>query len=126
MAYKKWLIIGDSSLSNLPDFPFRDLKVESYPGGHFRHAQALMEKAVPTSQIVVEKVVLSFGINGRGNKSRETTIKNLQGALRATKRRFPFAEVWIPLVNFSPNLPMEEQDNLNTAAARRELQHPGG
>ena len=111
---RKWLVIGDSNLCSLPDFLSKNLQIESYPGSHFRHGQALMEKTVPPDDLVVEKVVLSFGINSRGNKSKETTVKNMQGALRSTKRKFPFAEIWIPLVNFSSALPAEERENLQT------------
>lgn len=109
---KKFLIIGDSNLCSLPDFFNKDLQVESFPGGHFRHGQALMEKTIAPQGVVVEKVVLSFGINSRGNKSKETTVKNVQGAIRSTKRKFPYSEIWIPLVNFSQALPAEERENL--------------
>lgn len=111
-VYRKWLIIGDSNLCSIPDFFNRDLQIESFPGGHFRHGQALMEKAVPPENVTVEKVILSFGMNSRGNKYRETTVKNLQGAIRYTRRKFPHAEVWVPLVNYSSALPAEEKDNL--------------
>jgi len=71
-----------------------------------------MEKTVSRQDLVVEKIILSFGINGRANQSKETTIKNVQAALRATKHQFPYAEIWIPLVKYSTQLPQEEQDNL--------------
>lgn len=109
---KKWLIIGDSNLTSFPEFFNKDVQVESFPGAHFRHAQALMEKTVPRQDLVVEKIILSFGINGRANKSKETTIRSVQGALRSAKRQFPYADVLIPLVNFSTELPQDEQDNL--------------
>lgn len=83
---RKCLIVGDSSLCSLPDYFNRDLQIESFPGSHFRHAQALMEKTVPLQDLVVEKRVLSFGINSRSNKSKETTVKNMQGALGSTKQ----------------------------------------
>ncbi len=108
---KKWLIIGDSNLSKFPDYFNKGLQVESYPGSHFRHGQALMEKTLTSTLVTVEKVVLAFGINSRGNKP-DTTIKNVQGAIRSAKRKFPYAEVWIPLVNFSPQLSEEEKENL--------------
>ncbi|KAL3965733.1 hypothetical protein ACER0C_031832 [Sarotherodon galilaeus] len=111
---KKWLIMGDSNVCRFPDFLNSNLQVDSFPGAHFRHAQALMEKTTPPPDLVVEKIILSFGINSRANKSKETTVKNLQGALRSAKRKFPYAEIWIPLINFSPNLPREEQENLQT------------
>lgn len=111
---QKWLIMGDSNVCRFPDFLNSNLQVDGFPGAHFRHAQALMEKTRPPPDLVVEKIILSFGINSRANKSKETTVKNLQGALRSAKRRFPYAEIWIPLINFSPNLPAEEKDNLQT------------
>jgi len=111
-AERKWLIIGDSNLCNFPEFFNKDLQIDSFPGAHFRHAQALMEKTEPHQDLVVEKIILSFGINSRANKSKETTIKTVQAALRATKRKFPYADIWIPLVNYSTQLPTEEQDNL--------------
>lgn len=110
---KKWVIMGDSNLSRFSDFAYGNLQVESFPGAHFRHIQALMEKSTPeTDEVVVEKIVLAFGINSRANLCNETTVKNLQGAMRAAKRRFPYSEIWVPLVNFSPNLPVEERENL--------------
>lgn len=120
---KKCLIVGDSNLSNFPDFFNKDLQVECYPGSHFRHAQALMEKTIPSPTVTVEKVILAFGINGRENKA-ETTIKNVQGALRSTKRKFPYAQIWIPKVNFSPHLPGEEQDNLESLNLHLERNMP--
>lgn len=111
-AKKKWIILGDSNLSRLPEFFCEDLQVESFPGANFRHAEALMRKTEPPQDLVVEKVVLSFGINSRGNKPKETTVKNVQAAIRATKARFPYAEVWVPLINFSQTLPAEEKENL--------------
>lgn len=114
VARKKILIIGDSNLSQFPDFFNPNLQVECFPGSHFRHAQALMEKMDPPLDLVVEKIVLSFGINSRINKCKETTIKNVQAALRSTKKRFPYADIWIPLVNFSAALPQDEQENLQT------------
>ena len=112
VVHKKWVFMGDSNLSNLPEFFNKDLQVESFPGAHFRHGQALLEKTVPPNDVEVEKLVLSFGINSRGNKSKETTVKNVQGAIRAAKRKFPYSEIWIPLVNFSRDLPAEERGNL--------------
>lgn len=108
---RKWLIVGDSNLSRIPGHQIPDLQIDSYPGANFRHAEALMAKS--TSQVVVEKVVLAFGINCRGQKARETSIKQLQGAVRAAKRKFRYAEIWVPQINFSASLPMEEKQTLN-------------
>ena len=83
-----------------------------------------MEKTMPPIGLVVEKIVLSFGINSRGNKCKETMVKNVQGALRSTKRKFPYAEIWIPLVKYSEALPQEEQENLETLKEHIERNMP--
>lgn len=107
---KKWLILGDSNLARFPGYSIPDLQVDSYPGANFRHAQALMAKS--TSQVVVEKLVLAFGINCRGQRAKETAIKQMQGAFRAAKKYFPYAEIWIPVINYSPGLPLMERNTL--------------
>lgn len=109
---KKWLFLGDSNLSRFPSFVNQDLQVESFPGAHFRHAESLIRRARVQPNLVVEKVVLSFGINSRANRPKETTIKSLQAAIRATKNKFPYAQYWIVLVNFSSTLDEREKQNL--------------
>lgn len=109
-VHKKWLIIGDSNLARLPTHSIQDLQIDSYPGANFRHAEEVMSKAVVHT--LVEKIVLAFGINSRGQKAKETAVKQLQGAVRAAKRRFPYSEIWIPLVNYSSVLPAAERLNL--------------
>lgn len=111
-VWKKWLIIGDSNLSRLPTYSIQDLQIESYPGANFRHAEAIMSKA--TCHTVVEKVVLSFGLNCRGQKAKETAIKQMQAAVRVAKKQFPYAEIWIPIINYSSALPATERGTLYT------------
>lgn len=107
---KKWVIIGDSNLSRLPSHDIPHLQIDSYPGANFRHMAEVLSKAMV--QLLVEKVVISCGINSRGQKVKETTIKQLQTALRTAKKRFPYAEIWIPLLNYSSDLPDQEKRNL--------------
>jgi len=107
---KKWLIMGDSNLARLPPFTIDNLQIDSYPGATFRHAEAILKKA--TSSTVVEKVILSFGINNRSNQIKKTTLKQLQAAVRAAKSRFPQAAIWIPIINYSYLLPHHEQKHL--------------
>ncbi|KAK3518296.1 hypothetical protein QTP86_003740 [Hemibagrus guttatus] len=108
---KKWIIIGDSNLSRFPSHSIPDLQIDSYPGAGFRHAEAVMAKA--TSQVRVEKVVLAFGLNSRAQKAKETTIKQMQAAVKSAKRKFPDAEIWIPMVNYSASLPVRERETLH-------------
>lgn len=77
-----------------------------------RHINTQKKLTWPPTDIAVEKIVLAFGINSRANKSRETTVKNVQGALRSTRKKFPYTKVWVPLMNFSDNLPDVEKENL--------------
>ena len=110
MSAKKLLIMGDSNLARLPPFTIDNLQIDSYPGATFRHAEAIIKKA--TSSTVVEKVILSFGLNNRSNKVKQTTVKQLQAAVRAAKLRFPQAAIWIPVINYSHFLPHNEQKHL--------------
>lgn len=112
VANRKWIFLGDSNLTKFPDFSNKNLQVESFPGADFRHAEALLKKTVPPQDLVVEKMVLSFGINSRANKPKETTVKNVQAAVRAARKRFPYAEIWVPQINFSENLPADDKSNL--------------
>lgn len=119
---RKWLIIGDSNLARMPTYDIPDLQIDCYPGANFRHAEALMKKA--TCSVTVEKVVLSFGLNHRNQKARETSVKQLQGAVRAARKRFPYAEVWVPQINFSSSLARDEQRTLMTLNGHIERNMP--
>ena len=72
----------------------------------------------------MEKIVLSFGINSRENRSRETTLKNAQAALGVARSRFPGSEVFIPQVNFSRGLPLGDQRNLRILNEELEARFP--
>lgn len=116
---RKWLIIGDSNVYKLPAHNIEDLQVDAFPGGTFRNADLLMNKT--TSEVTVQKVILAFGINNRVQKTQETAIKQLQRALRSVRLTFPSADVFVPQVNFSGDLPPKEKlrlTHLNTAIAR--------
>ncbi|KAM3620333.1 uncharacterized protein V6R79_021697 [Siganus canaliculatus] len=107
---KKVLILGDSNLSKVPPFNVPDLQVDSYPGATFHHAEALLRKAICTAD--PETIVLSLGLNNRRQKTRETTIKQLQATMRVAKHRFPDCSIRVPLINFSSALPQQERLNL--------------
>lgn len=122
-ARRKFLIIGDSNLSRMPPFKNPDLQIESYPGAKFAHIKQMLEKNTVSTD--TEHVIFSLGINGRTNNVNETAIKGLQGLLRTAKEKFPRAEIWVPVVNFSPELPPNEQIHLDTLNAyiTRNLRH---
>ena len=110
--WKKTLIIGDSNLDKIGTFYYEDLQIDSYPGANFLHAETLLRKS--TAHCQVEKIILSFGINSRSARIKETVIKQMQKALKAAKDRFPQAHIWIPRINFSSSLPHTEQANIDS------------
>lgn len=120
MTHWRWevdtlvLILGDSNLELFPEFTEDEMQIDAFPGGQFRHAQTLIQNCRPPPDLMVEKVVLAFGLNSRGNDPKATTIKNLQGAVRAAHSKFPHADVIIPLINYSPRLPRKERENIDT------------
>lgn len=109
---KKWVILGDSNLSRIPAYDIPDLQMDSFPGGTFLHAEKLIRKA--TISVTVEKLVLAFGINHREQKVKETAVKQLQRAIKAAKDHFPHAEIWVPIINFSRSIPLQQQEALET------------
>lgn len=60
----------------------------------------------------VDKVILAFGINNRTQKVKQMAIKQLQRIYKAAKYWFPYAEIWIPLMNSSRSLPLQQQEAL--------------
>lgn len=104
---KKNLILGDSNVARLPRFQNTDLQVDAFPGAKFHHASNLIQKA----QILElpEKIILSFGINNRQQRLRIRAIRELQTLIQTTRDRFPNAEIFVPVINFSRALPIAEQ-----------------
>lgn len=107
----KWVIIGDSNLARMPPFQEADLQIDAFPGATFRHAEAIMAKTVLSTEVL--KIILSFGLNNRAQKVEQTTVKQLQKAVKMAKIAFPRAHIYVPQVNFSRTLPHREQTNLN-------------
>lgn len=110
-VYKKWLFLGDSNLAQFPTYTIEDLQIDSFPGANFRHISEVIGKA--KVHVTVEKTILSFGINNRTQKPRETTVRQIQAAIRTVKQIFPYSEIYVPLINFSKKLPIQEQENLS-------------
>ena len=120
--HDKYIMMGDSNLCRIQGFQISDLQIEGYPGAKYTHIEAILNKCTPTT--AVEEVVISVGINHRGQKPKETSIKQLQKALRMAKITFPSARIWIPMINYSSNLLMAEQDNLRILEANMKFIPP--
>lgn len=116
---KKFVIIGDSNVARLPQHNYPDLQIDSFPGAKWQHAANLLTGAT----IVVEphKIILSFGLNNRQQRFRINALAELQKARRAAAARLPNTVVLIPVINYSPTLPLEEQtmvDHINNHIKR--------
>lgn len=107
---KSSLIIGDSNVSTFPSFSSEDVQIDSFPGAKWCHAQALLQKAVSSAE--VEIIILSFGLNNRSQRDKNTPITDLKKTLQTARTEFPEAEIYVPVVNFSSALPQSEQDTL--------------
>lgn len=104
------LIMGDSNVCKLPSFSAPGIQIDSFPGAKWCHAQALLEKA--TCDEDLETLVLSFGLNNRSQRDKDTPVTELKKALQTAQERFPEADIYIPAINFSSTLPRNEQETL--------------
>ena len=107
---EKRLFIGDSNLTRFPPFQPQNLQIDSYPGATFRHAESILKKAVCLVQ--PDTVVLAFGLNNRKQKTRVTAVQQLRRAVKMARDKFPQATIRVPIINYSPRLPMKERLNL--------------
>ena len=107
---KPILFIGDSNLSRFPPFSNSDIQVESFPGANFFHAQCLIDSCT-VSIDQVDVVVMSFGINCK-NQRPSVAMQNLDAALRAAMKKFPRADIRIPMLNYSSRLSTLERQLL--------------
>lgn len=67
-ACKKCFIIGDSNLACISEFEVLDSQIDIFQSASFWHAEAILTKPMVTTK--VKKVILSFGLNNRNQKSR--------------------------------------------------------
>jgi len=59
-----------------------------------------------------ELLIFSLGINNRAQRCIELTIKEIHRTYRMARSRLPHTDLYFPLVNFSKNLPLDEQVHL--------------
>ncbi|XP_013890103.1 mucin-2 [Austrofundulus limnaeus] len=105
--HKKHVILGDSNLSRLPAYDGSNLQIESFSGARWEHATHLLRSA--EINVEVEKLILSFGLNDRQQRSLPTVVREMETAISTAMRKFPTAQIFIPQVNFSTSLPLTER-----------------
>lgn len=103
----KWLVVGDSNVARFPPFDIPHLQVDSYPEATFAHLKAVLDKIEPNTS--VEVLILSAGLFNKTQKRAETAVRELRRLMTTAKGKFPHAQIWLPLINFSNTLPRSEQ-----------------
>lgn len=105
------LIQGDGNITKLPPITDFRVQVNSYPGAKISHATYLLKnKTATTAQVTT--VILSFGFEDRHTSNPSLIIKPIGALLNAARNTFPNAKIYIPLINYSSNLPPQTQKNI--------------
>ncbi|KAG7999370.1 hypothetical protein GBF38_000026 [Nibea albiflora] len=107
---KPIIILGDSNINRIPAHHYPQIQLDSYPGANAYHFLKICEKTLPQPQAKV--VIFSIGINNKDQDPRQTTIKQLKALFRIGKSTFPNADIYFPIMNFSPNLTTTQRNNL--------------
>lgn len=106
------LILGDSNLKRLPLIWDNRIQVDSYPGATIFHGAEIMEHLTPSNP-TVKRVVLSFGINCRNAGARIDTLqKTFRRMYQRAQTAFPEAQIYVPIIGFSEELPLAERSKL--------------
>lgn len=104
-------ILGDSNLARIGSFQNDAVEIDAFPGATLYHFQEVMQKALV--QAHVELVVLSIGLNNRDQDPQRTSIKQLRRLYNLASMKFPFARIYVALINFSPQLSWKQTVALN-------------
>ena len=112
----KVVLIGDSNLGRItqkPTKPVDSIEIHSFSGAKTRHffKNICTPKSIP--QKTPDHVVLSVGINDRGN-SPNTHKDQMKKAISMVTKTFPNACVHIPLINYSSSLVEEHRHSLDS------------
>ena len=100
------IIMGDSNLSRLPVIRDSRIQVDAYPGARIGHAIHILRFKTPPSPNT-QKVILSFGLNHRDDSNASLLEANLATMVAKARATFPYAQLYIPLLNFNRTLPVE-------------------
>jgi len=102
------VVLGDSTLSRIPDHGYPSVQVESFPGAQIHHLKGILAK--PDACTATQKVVLSVGLNNCLRENLlETIKKQLQQLVAVTRKTFPNADIYVPLIHCSDKLSYKTQ-----------------
>ncbi|KAG7467708.1 hypothetical protein JOB18_018490, partial [Solea senegalensis] len=106
------LILGDSNINRIPAHTNPLIQLDSYPGANTYHFLKICEKTIPNPDTKI--VIIAIGINNKDQDPRQTSIKQFKALFRLLKSVFPTADIYFPVINFSPNLTPTQQNNITT------------
>lgn len=117
------LILGDNNIRILPCVN-PNIQMEVLPDTKLYDAIRILRKGTPTSP-EVQKVILSFGLDDRGQTYTAIMKKQLNQLVYVAQKTFPNALILIPVINFSPNLPHRVRRTISFLNHLiREILHP--
>lgn len=74
----------------------------------------MIQLLLPKGEPLVTKLILSFGLNNREQGNETQHHANISNLYYTATLAFPKADIFIPLINHSPKMPLEERINLDT------------
>lgn len=104
-----YLVLGDGRISRFPSHSKTDLQLDSYPSANFRKFYQLFRRTAPNHN--TSFVILAVGLNDR-IQDPKVAVKQLQIMMKTATSTFPRADVYVPLINFSPNLSPKHKSTL--------------
>ena len=96
--HKPILIIGDSNLSNIKEVRQtmkNQVQIISYPGARFEDLYEIL-KNMPNPILQVKHLILSVGINNRGQNANATSNKHIGNLYFQATKKFPNAKIYYP------------------------------
>ena len=115
--HHKTLLLGDSNLARITKTRSNLMHICSYPGARFSNLFGLLKTVTPYT--CVKDLVLSVGINDRGNDSKTTNMPMLKKVISEAKRAFPNAKIHLASLQWNPSRikskEVEKLEELNLA-----------
>ncbi|XP_062418033.1 uncharacterized protein LOC119194644 isoform X2 [Pungitius pungitius] len=95
---------------------FQPTTSKTYRSTPSREPPSAMQRGswtTPRQPARLKKIVLSFGICNRIQKTKETGIKQLRSMIKLAKNNFPLSKIYIPQISFTKHLPAKEKLRLS-------------
>jgi ribA/ribD-fused uncharacterized protein len=111
---KQLAIIGDSNTSRISHTPeeIESIQIDSFHGAKLLHITSILHSH-KAKHPAPDTLILSVGINNKDNKTQTHRV-NIRNLLKTAQHKFPESKIYIPLLNFSNDLPGRMRDSLKS------------